>query len=151
VARTDGIHCATDPRSHPVAVVSDDRILCPSARCETGALLLGIVLPNGRVSFASDEIRLTEEFVAVAQEGRPPEKRFRFAQPCARGGCRQWTGSRCQVIDDVQVALSGTVEDDELPACSIRPRCRWFLQSGADACAVCPAVITDMRSAFLPD
>lgn len=124
--------------------MADDRVLCPSARCEPGALLLGVVLPDGRVAFASEEIRLTEDFVEAAREGRSPEKRFRFAQPCARGACRQWTGSRCQVIDNVEEALRGSVAEVELPACSIRERCRWFRQAGPDACLVCSFVVTDM-------
>jgi hypothetical protein len=30
-----------------------------------------------------------------------------------------------------------------LPECSIRPQCRWHLQSGDNACRACPEVITD--------
>jgi hypothetical protein len=30
-----------------------------------------------------------------------------------------------------------------LPECSIRPHCRWHLQSGDAACRACPEVITD--------
>jgi hypothetical protein len=35
---------------------------------------------------------------------------------------------------------------DPLPRCSIRANCRWFDQQGADACRVCPFVITDLTS-----
>ena len=76
-------------------------IMCPSARCHEGAVLLGIVLPDGRVAFAEGRTTVDcREFVSVAtSEGRrAPERRFRFSSPCAQGGCRQWTGTACGVI-----------------------------------------------------
>jgi hypothetical protein len=124
---------------HPEAV------LCPSARCEVGAILLGIALPGGRVAFASDRIVVDEAFVHAAQEGRSPEQRFRFSAPCVKGACRQWTGTRCGVIDQVLDCAGSEAAPVEEPACSIRPQCRWYLQSGAAACAVCPLVVTDVR------
>jgi hypothetical protein len=33
-----------------------------------------------------------------------------------------------------------------LPECSIRPQCRWHLQSGDAACRACPEVVTDRSS-----
>lgn len=125
--------------------------LCPSSRCQEGAILLGIVLSNGSVAFAKDRIVVDGAFVqnATAEGSRPPESRFRFGSPCAKGGCHQWTGSRCGVIDSVleeaqaqNYLLPG---DTSLPQCSIRESCRWFDQTGADACAVCDAVVTETR------
>jgi hypothetical protein len=88
-----------------------------------------------------------EDFVAVARRGRSPEKRFRFAAPCVEDRCVQWTGSRCGVIDTVLTAdglpeARGTAGRSR---CPIRSSCRWFAQSGLDACAVCPVVVTDCR------
>jgi hypothetical protein len=120
-------------------------ILCPSARCEEGSIFLGIVLGDGRMVYASDRIILDQEFVQIAHEGRPPEKRFRFASPCVKGTCRQWTGSSCGVIETVIEKLASFPSCGELPTCSIRSRCRWFRQRGAAACAVCPEVITDLE------
>jgi len=108
--------------------------------------LLGIVFPDGRVAFASDRIILGEEFVQAAQQGRSPESRFRFGGTCVREGCRQWTGERCGVIDTVIDSIGDSVPKEGLPDCSIRPQCRWYLQSGASACTVCPYVQTDSRS-----
>jgi hypothetical protein len=122
-----------------------ETILCPSARCEEGALLVGIVMADGRVAFAADRLVVNQEFVQIARAGRAPEKRFRFSSPCLKAGCGQWTGDRCGVIDSVLAATDARAEPQELPECSIRPQCRWFRQSGADACAACPEVITDMR------
>ncbi|NUQ93809.1 MAG: hypothetical protein HOQ11_01575 [Gemmatimonadaceae bacterium] len=118
--------------------------LCPSARCEEGAILVGVVLGDGRVAYAAEEARIDAEFVAIAREGRQPESRFRFAGRCVQGACRQWTGSRCGVIDrvlDEGLAAAASMPAT-LPQCSIRAQCRWFDQAGADACAACPVVIT---------
>jgi hypothetical protein len=120
--------------------------LCPSARCEPGALLLGIVLPNGRIGYTRERIAVDDEFVQIARQGRAPEKRFRFSSPCVQGACRQWSAGRCRVIDDVVAELESSQGAQILPECTIRPACRWFLQRGAAACRVCPLVITDRRA-----
>ena len=126
-------------------------ILCPSSPCKEGAVLLGIVLADGSVAFATDRIVVDKGFVqnATREGSNPPETRFRFSSPCAQGACRQWTGSRCGVIDSVMtdVQTAGYHPDDAvLPACSIRQDCRWFQQTGAAACAVCDIVVTETRA-----
>ena len=123
-------------------------VLCPSSRCQPGAILLGIVLPDGSVAFAKDRIAVDGAFVETAREGRAAESRFRFSTPCASAGCHQWTGSRCGVIDSVldEAAHAGySPSDAALPECSIRSQCRWFDQSGAAACVVCDRIVTDSR------
>jgi hypothetical protein len=124
----------------------DEELLCPSARCEEGAILLGVVGPNSRVGFIRPRITVDQDFVEAARGGRAPEKRFRFAQPCIEDGCRHWQSGRCHVAD-VAAAREEAVERP-LPACSIRPSCRWFAQSGAAACAACPYVVTDVNGAL---
>lgn len=125
--------------------MNSDKKLCPSYTCKDGAVLLGVVMRDGRVAFSADRIVVNEEFVEIARAGRTPEKRFRFGGQCIEGGCNQWTGKRCGVIDKVIETASGSAETSDLPECSVRSECRWFYQSGADACAVCPDVITDLR------
>ena len=116
---------------------------CPSATCEPGAAVIGIVNQEGFVSLLPRKIDVTDEFVAIAHQGNAPEKRFRFTNKCVEGGCRQWDGSRCTVIDRV-LNLNPSFEDfPHLPGCSIRSNCRWYHQSGAKACAACPFIITD--------
>lgn len=117
------------------------QVLCPSGRCEEGAGLFGIVQPDGRVGYLGGEIRVDPQFVAKAQAGRAPEKRFRFSNRCIEGGCRQWTGSRCGVADKA-LAEAGP-QEPALPNCGIRAHCRWHMESGADACAVCSLVTRD--------
>jgi hypothetical protein len=84
--------------------------------------------------------------VRVARQGRKPEARFRFAGPCHRNGCIQWTGEGCGVADAIlyQIANVGVPLPEALPRWSIRPACRWFHQGGAAACRACRFVITDV-------
>ena len=120
-------------------------ILCPSARMKEGALLLGIVMTDGRVAFAADRLVVNNAFVSNALEGRSPEERFRFADACAQAGCVQWTGKRCGVIDEVIAEVPAEALQTYLPECSIRPQCRWYSQAGTEACRACPLVVTDCR------
>ena len=66
---------------------------------------------------------------------------FRFAAPCMEGACRNWSGTSCQVAEHLVQIFPAVV--DQLPACRLRPVCRWFDQEGGDACKRCPQVITD--------
>lgn len=126
------------------ASMADSPAMCPSARCKPGALLLGVVQAEGRVAFLPEKLRVTGEFVEAANRGRTPEKRFCFGGACVRDACRQWTGSRCNVIDKVIGYVGATHIDSPLPRCSIRKECRWYRQRGGLACAVCPIVVTDL-------
>lgn len=124
-------------------------LLCPSSRCQEGAILLGIVLPGGSVAFAKDRIVVDGGFVhnASREGSHPPESRFRFSTPCAGAGCHQWTGTRCGVIESVLTeAHDVDYQSGSLPDCSIRAQCRWFDQSGVEACGVCDQVVTDTRT-----
>jgi hypothetical protein len=118
-------------------------LTCPSSRAEPGATLLGVVNADGTVGYLSPAVTVDEAFVERARRGRAPEKRFRFAGACVESGCAQWTGSRCGVIDRVLGSDLEAPERAGLPRCAIRSSCRWFAQSGAEACGVCPLVITD--------
>jgi hypothetical protein len=124
------------------------QVLCPSARCQEGAYVVGIVGPDGTVGYLSPLLQVDGNFAAAAHVGRAPEGRFRFAQPCVESGCVNWEGARCGVIDRAMVAKSQAEANlgelnSGLPRCSIRRWCRWFGQAGADACVTCPLVITD--------
>jgi hypothetical protein len=118
---------------------------CPSARCEEGATLLGVVGPTG-VGYVTPRFLIDAEFVRTARREPSPERVFRFAGQCVEGDCAQWTGSRCGIIDmAIRTQRSGIVPAAArpLPRCSIRPTCRWYFQAGPEACAVCPLVVTD--------
>src|SRR4051812_258723 len=94
--------------------------LCPSARCEPGAILLGMVGNDDQVAYVTPAIPITERFVEIAQAKGTPERRFRFAQPCACGGCKHWADERCRVAD-ILVENLEPAEAERLPKCAIRP------------------------------
>jgi hypothetical protein len=126
----------------PASDVNETQVLCPSYRCESGAILLGIVQPDGKLALAPERLVVDQAFVDRAQEAGIPYHRFRFSGKCVRGRCGQWTGSRCGVIDRQMVELGTDRAVGELPECSIRPQCRWYKQEGALACALCPEVMS---------
>jgi hypothetical protein len=117
--------------------------LCPSSKCTDGAQLIGVVKEDGHVDMLKEAIQVDETFVNVAKQGRLPEMRFRFANKCIKNGCKQWTGERCGIIDQIMQHVNET-DNTSLPECSIRPQCRWYNQSGMEACKICPLVITDV-------
>ena len=137
------------PRTEVISLSSSKAALCPSARCDEGALLFGVVQATGAVSLLAEPLEVDQDFVAAARQGRAPEARFRFAAPCQCSACPNWQAQRCTVIDDVLLELGDqtlaeqTLAGQALPTCSLRPRCRWYEQLGASACAACPLVITD--------
>jgi hypothetical protein len=123
--------------------------VCPSARCRDGAILLGIVNADATIGYLRPLTVIDSAFVEAARRGRTPETRFRFADRCIEGACQQWAGERCSVIDrafDARDAeqLAPIVR---FPLCAIRPKCRWYAQAGADACTVCPMILTEHDSA----
>lgn len=128
--------------------------LCPSYRMEPGAILLGVVEADGLVAYLDELVVVSPEFVQTASEGRAPEQRFRFSGTCIQGGCGQWDrgGRRCGLIGELtaQAGPREVTPPGDLPECVIRPRCRWFNQQGAPACAVCPEVTRDLGTTAAP-
>ena len=123
----------------------DDTRTCPSARCTPGATLLGVLGSDGRIRHLRTAMTVDEDFVAQARAVGPPEARFRFAAPCAQGGCRQWTGSACGVVEKVLAHLQAVAPElprADVPPCTIRATCRWYAQRGTAACKACDLVVT---------
>jgi hypothetical protein len=121
---------------------------CPSGRCRTGAVLIGVRTIDG-LGYVTPPLPVDSEFIErVAETGGAPEQRFRFSEPCIEHGCRQWTGDACGLID--KLLETSAPPAPELPACGIRSRCRWFAQVGARACAICPLVVTDSTAGLSP-
>ena len=124
-------------------------ILCPSSRCKEGNVLLGVVNAQGRIDFLTQRVEIDAKFVEVANEGRPPEQRFRFSSPCLKGGCEKWDGERCGVAKILSERAPELLPQETaagLPQCSIRPNCRWYLEYGNSICRTCTWVITERGS-----
>lgn len=115
------------------------KLLCPSYRCAPGVKLIGITDSDGKIHFVSKPVTIDHEFVRTALLGRPPEVRFRFANPCAQKSCQNWADDHCGiaalVVDTAKAPLG------ELPNCGIRESCRWNMEWGLRICTSCPEVI----------
>ena len=117
--------------------MDNDELLCPSARAKPGTVLVGIAAGPGALGYVTPPVRVDDEFLAAA--GDTPERRFRFAGPCVKGDCHNWGEDRCQLIH--QILRTRPVDaTTELVPCPIRATCRWFAQTGREACAACPEV-----------
>jgi hypothetical protein len=125
-------------------MITENNTLCPSSRAETGAILLGVITPEEQVAMLSEQVEINQEFIDAFSKEKTPESQFRFANRCVKSGCQQWASGRCGVIDAVMKVNPNLQADSiNLPICSIRSQCRWYRQVGANACAVCPFIITD--------
>lgn len=127
----------------PPQLTSQDALICPSARCEDGAVVLGVIVSTGVVGYISPALPVNAEFAERARRAGSHETRFRFALPCQENGCQNWTAGRCGVIEDALVSAGNIDElrnraESDLPRCSIRRSCRWFAQRGPDSCRICP-------------
>jgi len=124
-----------------------DRVLtCPSAPAEIGSVLLGVVAERGQVAYLSPNVPVTPTLLdSLEASSVPLDNRLRFAGPCIAHRCIQWKGGEgtghCGLIEHAVRTLERTEGPDTLPRCGIRSTCRWFEQSGAVACGLCPEVI----------
>lgn len=118
--------------------------LCPSARCEEGAQLLGVVKDDGHVDIIKHPFPIDGTFIEVANQGQAAETKFRFTNKCIKSGCAQWTGERCGIIDKIIDHIKDEPQRYAIPDCSIRPNCRWYHQQGQEACKACPLVVRNV-------
>jgi hypothetical protein len=127
--------------------------LCPSTTAAPGVegvRLTGVVGRDGRVANLLTPLPVDAAFLAEANRHGVPEKRFRFSAPCVEGRCGNWAadapgGGACGLIGRIRQHVAAhdpqaIAEPTGLQACAIRARCRWWLQDGAAACAVCTLV-----------
>src|SRR5689334_12079551 len=120
-------------------------LLCPSAQPQlTGSVIFAAVNksdPSGRVEFLKETVRVSDAtLVAFANGTVRPTEVFRFAAPCVRNGCRNWSGHECRVAE--QLVQIQPADSAKLPECSLRAKCRWYRQRSASACAMCSVVVT---------
>jgi hypothetical protein len=113
-------------------------LLCPSAQPEqAGATVFAVIggtVTEPRAGYLEALQPVTADLLALAEPVAPTEV-FRIAAPCA-----QSDGSSCTLAQRTAAMLDEVTE--RLPACRIRPRCRWFAEQGAAACRRCPQVVT---------
>jgi len=120
--------------------------LCPSAQPDwEGSKVIGVVGGTAdapEVAYLAEPQPVTDELLALARPVTPTEV-FRIAAPCAGTGCGHFSAeqSKCKLVEKTVRWASVVVE--KLPACSIRPDCKWWQQEGRAACMRCPQVVTD--------
>jgi hypothetical protein len=121
--------------------------LCPSADAASpDSLIIGVVTGTAsepRLGYLERPQPATPELLALARPATPAEV-FRFSSPCVRHKCPQFRDEKCQIGSRMVQILPQAV--DRLPACGIRPRCRWWQQEAKEACLRCPLIVTDNYS-----
>jgi len=138
--------------------LTEKQILCPSAQADwQDSVAIGVIAGTAeepRLVHLQNTMPVTDELLALSDPVTPTEV-FRFAAPCMCTGCLHFEQQKCQLASKIATILPAVT--DELPSCSIRPRCRWWQQEGKAACVRCPQVVTDnynpsdiMRSAAAP-
>jgi hypothetical protein len=122
---------------------SNRPVLCPSAQPEmTGSVVFGVVggtAGEPRVSWIEKPVPVTEDLLALTGPV-PPTRVLRIAAPCQEKACRHFDGADCRLATKLVQLIPAVTQS--LPPCRIRPDCRWFVQEGRAACAVCPQIVT---------
>lgn len=118
--------------------------LCPSnTRPEReGSVVFGVVggtVEAPRVAYLKEPQPVTDEILALSGPVTPTEV-FRFAAPCSQSRCQHFDGTDCRLVKRIVGMLPTVV--DALPACQLRPNCRWWQQEGKAACLRCPQIVT---------
>lgn len=117
---------------------------CPSAQPEvSGSVVFGVVggtAEEPRVGYLKEPQPLTDEILALSGSVKPTEI-FRIAAPCAKDACKHFDGADCRLAKKTVKLLPASVS--KLPACGIRPNCRWWQQEGGAACRRCPVIVTE--------
>jgi hypothetical protein len=122
--------------------------LCPSAQADwPDGVVFGIVggtVEDPWVEHLAETLPVDDELLVLTEPVTPAEV-LRIAAPCLCSGCVHFEANTCQLARRVVESLPAVVET--LPRCSIRPKCRWWLQEGPAACNRCPQIVTDNYSA----
>ena len=127
----------------PQSSASTQNPACPGAQPDmAGSMVLGVIGGTAeapRLQHLTHPLPVTESVLALAHPVNPTEV-FRIAAPCAV--CVQhFDGTQCRLAARIVRLLPTVVE--ALPACAIRPTCRWWQQEGKAACLRCPQVVTE--------
>jgi hypothetical protein len=118
-------------------------LFCPSAQPEMAACrVLGVIggtAESPEVVYLNEVLPVTDELLARAAPASPTEV-FRLAAHCDEKACRHFDGVNCRLATRIVQILPAVTAS--LPACLIRPTCRWYQQEGRAACLRCPQVVT---------
>lgn len=125
------------------AAPETEHLMCPSAPLEMeGSRVLGVVggTPESpEVAYLNEFLPVSSLFLSLPAQAKPTQV-LRFAAPCQETACCHFDGSQCNLVTRIVNTLPSVV--DSLPACLIRPTCRWYAQAGREACQRCPQIVT---------
>jgi hypothetical protein len=117
---------------------------CPSAPAETeDSVIFGIVLgtPEAPHVLHLDQVKpIPAELLELDAPVKPAEI-FRIAGTCSENDCKHYDGSKCRLVERIVDSLPTVTE--QIPACAIRSTCRWWYQSGKEACLRCQQIVRD--------
>jgi hypothetical protein len=120
-------------------------LMCPSAQPEMeGSRVLGVVggTPKApEVAYLNQYLPVSEELLAMTHPAKPTQV-LRFAAPCQEKACCHFNGTKCNLVTRIVQIMPAVTE--ALPACLIRPMCRWYQQEGRLACQRCPQIVTQV-------
>ena len=118
MSSTDAMRCAGSP------------LMCPSAQPEMeGSRVLGVVggTPKApEVAYLNQYLPVSEELLAMTHPAKPTQV-LRFAAPCQEKACCHFDGEKCNLVTRIVQIMPAVTE--ALPACMIRPTCRWCMPS----------------------
>ena len=123
------------------------QLLCPAAELRRDASIIGIIPPDGKVSFFGKPVPAVGEFRQEAVRRGHAERNFRFAAPCLGAQCSKWKQGRCSLVGALVHASASNHEilAQGEPHCGMRERCYWQNTGGAKACQACRYVSSDAR------
>jgi hypothetical protein len=131
-----------------VARRAEQPLKCPSAQPGMGDVqVLGVVSRDAeapRLAYLDGPMTATPETLELAAPLAVSEV-FRLSARCEEAKCMHFDGTHCQLAVRIAKLLPEVV--DYLPACNIRPDCRWFRQEGRAACLRCPQIVTGSHEA----
>jgi hypothetical protein len=126
-----------------VSRVVDDRAetWCPSGTATAPeSVVLGVRSgQSGTVKYLDSPVPAAE-VLGTLPAGIEPTRVLRFASHCV-SACLHRNGTDCSLVTKV-LALPADPAGGPIPRCHLRAHCKWWAQSGAEACRRCPAVVT---------
>jgi hypothetical protein len=116
---------------------------CPSAQPGMGDVqILGVISRDDhepRLAYLDQTMPASVDTLELAAP-LDVSQVFRLSARCEEKKCAHFDGVDCQLAVRIAKLLPEVV--DHLPACNIRPDCRWFRQEGRAACVRCPQIVT---------
>jgi hypothetical protein len=126
-------------------------LTCPSGQPDmVDAQVFGVI--NGTPSEPRVSYLKTEAIVDLSRLPNMapllPGHVFRISARCEQSRCVHFSGEQCGLAKRIVDGLPAVVE--HLPACQIRPTCRWYQEQGRSACLRCPQVVTYAAESLQP-